>query len=103
VLVLPSRSEGMGRVVVEAFCRGRPVIGTRVGGIPDLVHDGRNGLLVDPDDTQALADAIVHVLADPALASRLAARAQPERATSPEEYAGEVRASIERARRLTPS
>jgi len=39
VLVLPSRSEGMGRVIVEALCRGRPVVGRRVGGIVDLVHD----------------------------------------------------------------
>ena len=40
VLVLPSRSEGMGRVLVEAFCRGRGVVGTRAGSIPDLVADG---------------------------------------------------------------
>ena len=43
VLVLPSRSEGMGRVLVEAFCRGRGVIGTRAGSIPDLVDDGVSG------------------------------------------------------------
>src|SRR5689334_714061 len=47
-LVLPSRSEGMGRVIVEAFCRARPVVATRVGGIPDLVEDEKNGLLVEP-------------------------------------------------------
>ena len=50
VLVLPSRREGMGRVVVEAFCRGRAVVGTRGGGIEDLVRDGENGVLVPPDD-----------------------------------------------------
>ncbi len=50
LLVLPSRREGMGRVIVEAFCRGRAVVGTRSGGIPDLVEDGVNGVLVPPDD-----------------------------------------------------
>jgi len=48
VLVLPSRSEGMGRVLVESFCRGRGVIGARAGSIPDLVEDGVAGLLVEP-------------------------------------------------------
>ena len=62
VLVLPSRSEGMGRVIVEAFCRARPVVATRVGGIPDLVQDESNGLLVEPGDTDGLADALVRVL-----------------------------------------
>ena len=57
--VLPSRSEGMGRVVIEAFCRGRGVVGSRVGGIPELVDDGVNGLLVDVGDVDRLADAIV--------------------------------------------
>jgi glycosyltransferase involved in cell wall biosynthesis len=55
LLVLPSRSEGMGRVIVEAFCRGRPVVASRVGGIPDLVQDEGNGLLVEVGDTHALA------------------------------------------------
>jgi glycosyltransferase involved in cell wall biosynthesis len=100
-LVLPSRSEGMGRVVVEALCRGRPVLGTRVGGIPDLVRDGVNGILVEPGDTRALAAALVRLLRDRELAERLAAGAresvEPWLAT-PEEYAARVRAIIERVR-----
>jgi glycosyltransferase involved in cell wall biosynthesis len=75
-LVLPSRSEGMGRVLVEAFCRGRPAVASRVGGIVDLVRDGENGLLVPPEDPRALADALVRLLADPELASRLSAGAR---------------------------
>ena len=94
ILVLPSRSEGMGRIIVEAFCRGRGVIGTRAGSIPNLVVDGDTGLLVDPDDAQALADALVAVLSDRALAARLgeAARdaAEPWLQT-PEQYARRVR------------
>src|SRR5262249_57460548 len=54
-LVLPSRSEGLGRVVIEALCRSRPVVGSRVGGIADLIDDGVNGLLVEPRDVDALA------------------------------------------------
>jgi glycosyltransferase involved in cell wall biosynthesis len=96
-LVLPSRSEGMGRVVVEALCRGRPVVGTRVGGIPDLVRDGENGLLVEPEDTRALADALVRILADRELAAGLGARArasvEPWLAT-PEEYAVKLREAV---------
>jgi glycosyltransferase involved in cell wall biosynthesis len=73
VVVLPSRREGLGLVLVEAlFCR-RPVIGTRVGGIPDVVTNGETGLLVPPDDPLALAEAIARLLSDPALATRLAA------------------------------
>jgi glycosyltransferase involved in cell wall biosynthesis len=101
-LVLPSRSEGMGRVLVEALCRGRPVVGTRVGGIPDLVREGVNGILVEPGDARALATALVHVLRDRELAERLAAGAresvEPWLAT-PEEYAARVRAIVERVRR----
>lgn len=63
-LVLPSRSEGMGRVVLEAMARGRAVVGSRIGGIPDLVDDPDTGLLVPPDDSCALAGAVVSVLGD---------------------------------------
>jgi glycosyltransferase involved in cell wall biosynthesis len=94
VLVLPSRSEGMGRVLVEAFCRGRAVIGTRAGSIPDLVEDGVSGLLVDPDDDEALAAALERLLTDRALAEQLGAGAHAAAAAwvqSPEEYASRVR------------
>lgn len=102
VLVLPSRSEGLGRVVVEAFCRGRGVVGSRVGGIPDIVEDGVSGILVPPEDARALADALVDVLTDRALAERLGAAAhvavQPWLAT-PDEYARRIRALVDEVTR----
>jgi glycosyltransferase involved in cell wall biosynthesis len=97
VLVLPSRSEGMGRVIVEALCRGRPVVASRVGGIRDLVHDGENGILVEPGDTAALADALVRILSDRELAARLAASARPSVGrwlATPEEYAERLRSLV---------
>ena len=98
VLVLPSRSEGLGRVVVEAFCRGRGVVGSRVGGIPDIVEDDASGVLVEPRDRRALADALVRVLSDRPLAERLGAAAhvavQPWLAT-PEEYARRLRELVD--------
>jgi glycosyltransferase involved in cell wall biosynthesis len=97
-LVLSSRSEGLGRIVVEAHCRGRPVVASRVGGITDLIRDGENGLLVEPRDPAALADAIVHVLSDRALAERLSVAArtsvEPWLAT-PEDYAARTRELVE--------
>ena len=87
-LVLPSRSEGLGRVLIEAFLRGRPAIGMRVGGIRDVVEDGVSGLLVDSDEE--LADALVRLLSDRELAERLATGAghAGERwLQSPAEYA----------------
>jgi glycosyltransferase involved in cell wall biosynthesis len=97
VLVLPSRSEGMGRVIVEALCRGRPVVASRVGGIRDLVRDGENGILVEPGDTEALADALVRVLSDRELAERLAASARSSVEgwlATPEEYAERLHALV---------
>jgi glycosyltransferase involved in cell wall biosynthesis len=75
VLALPSRSEGMGRVAIEALARGRPVVGSAVGGIPDIVTTEHSGLLVPPGDATALADALLRVLSDRGLAQRLAAGA----------------------------
>jgi glycosyltransferase involved in cell wall biosynthesis len=94
VLVLPSRSEGLPRIVIEAFCRGRPVVGARAGGIPDIVADGVNGLVVAPEDPAALADAIVRVLSDAGLRERLAegARASVDDwLQTPEQFAARLR------------
>ena len=73
VLVLPSRSEGLGRVIIEAHARGRPVVASRVGGIPELVEHGRNGLLVEPEDPSALAEALARILGDAKLQQDLGA------------------------------
>jgi glycosyltransferase involved in cell wall biosynthesis len=100
--VLPSRSEGMGRVLVEAFCRGRGVVGTRVGSIPDLVRDGENGLVVPAEDERALADALTRVLEDRSLAERLGAGAHASAGAwmqTPEEWAARTRALVERVLR----
>ncbi len=73
LLVLPSRNEGMGRVLVEAMACGVPIVAAAACGIPDLVDHGRTGLLVPPGDVEALAAGIRRVLGDRALAERLAA------------------------------
>ena len=98
-LVLPSRSEGLGRVIIESFARGRTVVATRVGGIPTLVDDGVNGLLVESGDVDALADAIVRVLSDRELAERLGAAAHESASQlrwSPDDYAARVRSLVDR-------
>ncbi len=73
--VLPSFNEGMGRSLVEAMTAGLPVIASNVGGIPALIDDGRNGLLVPPGDSEALAEAIGRVIRDAAWARQLGQRA----------------------------
>lgn len=66
VLALPSENEGQPMVVLEAMSRGLAVVATRVGGIPELVAEGREGLLVEPHEPAALAAALAEVLGDPA-------------------------------------
>ena len=103
-LVLPSRSEGMGRVLVEAFCRGRAVVASRVGGIPDLVDDGANGLLVEPGATADLADALRRMLSDRELAERLGRDAHASAGLwtmAPEEFARRIRSLVEQVAGLS--
>jgi glycosyltransferase involved in cell wall biosynthesis len=65
VVVLTSRNEGSPVSLIEAMAAARPVVATRVGGVPDLVEDGRHGLLVAADDVEALARAIEDVVTSP--------------------------------------
>lgn len=100
VLLLASRSEGTPRVVLEALCRGRAVVGARAGGIPDVVGDGETGLLVDPDRPEEIADALARILSDRGLAERLGEGGRARSAAwtyTPEEYADRVVELVERA------
>lgn len=72
LFVLPSRTEAMGRVLLEAMASRKPVVASRVDGVPTYVRDGYNGLLVEPGDPDGLARAMRRVLGDPTLAARLA-------------------------------
>ena len=76
VLAAPSRNEGMGRVLVEAMALGLPVVGTRVGGIAEIIDD-ECGVLVPPDDAGALAEALVELGLHVARRATLGAAARP--------------------------
>lgn len=71
VLVVPSRSEGTPRVLVEARAFGCPVVASRVGGIPSSVRDGVDGLMVDVGDTRELANAVLRIATDECLRESL--------------------------------
>jgi glycosyltransferase involved in cell wall biosynthesis len=73
VVAMPSYREAQGLAILEALAANRPVVASNVGGIPEMIHDGENGLLVPSHDPTALAAAITRLLKDPSLAARLAA------------------------------
>ncbi len=72
VCVLPARKpEGLGNVLIEAMAMGKPLVGSAIGGIPEIIEDGQNGLLVDANNAGLLARALERLLADPALCRRM--------------------------------
>lgn len=76
LFVLPSRSEGMPNALLEAMAAELPCVATRVGGVTELLHDGDNGRVVEPDSPAALAHAIVELLQSPIRARTLAVAAR---------------------------
>ena len=78
LVVLPSLNEGMGKAAVEAMAAGRPVVGSRISGIQDVVRDGETGFLVPPGDPDGLARAIIRCLANPALGRTMGRQGQAQ-------------------------
>src|SRR3954470_18554919 len=78
VLVVASFDESFGRAILEAFAYAKPVIATEVGGIPEIISDEQNGLLVKPGSPEALAAALHRLVQDPALAMRMVENAKAD-------------------------
>lgn len=88
VFVLPSTSEGLPVALLEAMAHGKAVVASRVGGVPEIVEDGREGLVVEPGDPARLASAVARLLEKPELARTLGAAARARAAQlSPERVA----------------
>jgi len=75
VVLATTTHEAFGRVVVEAMAAGVPVVATKVGGVVDIIEDGKNGVLVPPADPKSMADAIMRIFNDPQLARAMAENA----------------------------
>ncbi|MFO0917554.1 MAG: glycosyltransferase family 4 protein, partial [Planctomycetaceae bacterium] len=78
IFCLPSLQQGLGTIMLEAMALGRPVIATRVGGVFQVIQDGKTGLLVPPTDSRQLADRILQLLDHPEEARRLGQSARAE-------------------------
>ena len=95
LIVVPSRSEPFGKVVIEAMACGKCVIASSVGGIPEIIQDGQNGLLVPAEDVSALQDTILKLLEDENLRDELAWRGK---ATAVEKFS--IDALVEKTQNL---
>jgi len=76
IFVLPSLNEGMGRVLLQAAAAGVPAVASAVGGVPDIIEDGRTGVLVPPGDVGVMADRIIVLAEDAARRQSLGQAAQ---------------------------
>ncbi|MCL6557351.1 MAG: glycosyltransferase family 4 protein, partial [Firmicutes bacterium] len=75
VVVLPSLNEALSLSLIESMCLGKPCVASNVGGIKELIEDGKNGLLVKPGDPNELAQKIIFLLKHPGLAQKLGKKA----------------------------
>ena len=81
IFVLPSRNESLPNAVLEAMAAALPIVASAVGGIPEVIDDGRTGLLWLAGDARALADRLCRVMGDAQLGTRLATAARAEAET----------------------
>ena len=100
VVVQPSRAEGLPLAVLEAMACGKPVVATPVGGVAEAIVDGETGVLVNPDDAEAVATAVIKLLRDSNFAGRLgaAARYRVEQHFSKPRFVSEVEGLYSRLR-----
>lgn len=97
-MLLSSSWENMPHVLIEALSVGTPVIATAVGGVPEIVVDGENGLLVPPGDPNAITGAVRRLLSDAELRTRLRAAAAPSVARfAPDRVIDELETILARA------
>ncbi|MCC6264696.1 MAG: glycosyltransferase family 4 protein [Bryobacterales bacterium] len=103
-LVLPSRCEGLPRVLIEAMAAGVPVVGSDIGGIPHIVHDGENGFLFPCGDAKALEAKLRLLLSNPELANGMGrkGRAMAEREFTEERWVEHFTAMVKDALRGNP-
>jgi glycosyltransferase involved in cell wall biosynthesis len=94
VLAVPSVYDGLSIALLEAMDLGVPAVLTRVGGNPEVVSDGQDGLVVPPADPEALSDGIVALLRDPSLRARLGEAAKRRAADF------DIRAAVRRTEEL---
>jgi glycosyltransferase involved in cell wall biosynthesis len=96
IFVLASRTEAMGRVLLEAMASRKPIIASAVDGIPRIIKDGWNGLLFEPEDSDALANRILKLATDPEYANTLASNAHSDvfSRLSTETYVEKYRAMV---------
>lgn len=73
VFILPSRREGIGSILLDAMEQRLPIVATRVGGVPEIVHHEENGILIDPERPEQLRDAVLRLSADGELRARMGA------------------------------
>lgn len=76
LFLLPTEQEALGTSYIEAMAMGLPVVGSNVDGVPEVVRDGDNGLLIEPGNADSLADAVIRLLSDDALRTQMAQRSR---------------------------